>query len=191
MYKKTFILSIAAALSFCRMSFADESKTELFKYFIRHCVESSEENPLDRKMEGSIFNWEFKGKYKVIYADKKIFSYYTEELFYCGGMNGYFTVNSGSMYRKSNRKITLEDIAQTPVQKKKLLALIVEQTALRFKCSVKELPMKLLKMPQLTENFYLNDKGTTFVYNQYEIASKGAGAIKIFIPYTRFPVKIK
>lgn len=60
-----------------------------------------------------------------------------------------------------------------------------------FSCTVETLPEKLLNMPVLTENFYLSSKGITFVYNEYEIASKGAGAIKVLVPYTAFSVKIK
>jgi hypothetical protein len=188
--KKQIFLLIAAATAVCSAG-AEEIPTEQFQKFIAHCVESSEENLFDPEMQGSIFNWSFEGKYKVVYADKKIFSYYTEELSYTGGAHGNFTVKVGSMYRVSGRKITLKDIAFTGEQKKKLLALIIAQTAEKFSCSVETLPEKLLNMPVLTENFYLSSKGITFVYNEYEIASKGAGAIKIFIPYTQFQVDVQ
>ena len=190
MSEKIFSLLFAAVISISAVS-ADEPKTEQFKDFIKNCIESSEEVPYDKKMQGSMFNWEFNGKYKVVYADKKIFSYYVEELYYTGGAHGTFTVNVGSMYRVSGKKITLKDIAGTVQQKKKLQNLIIEQTAKTFKCTVKELPKKLLDMPTLTENFYLGEKGITFVYNEYEIACKAAGAIKIFIPYTLYSVSTK
>ena len=188
--KKQIFISIAAAVAVCSAG-AEEPKTEQLENFIKNCIEFSAENPMDPQMEGSQFNWEFTGKYKVVYADKKIFSYYTEELSYTGGAHGNFTVKVGSMYRVSGKKITLKDIAFTGEQKKKLLDLIIAQTAEKFSCSVETLPEKLLNMPVLTENFYLSSKGITFVYNEYEIASKGAGAIKIFIPYTQFQVDIK
>ena len=188
--KKQIFLLIAAAVIIGSAG-AEEITTEQFRKFIAHCVESSEENLLDPEMQGSIFNWSFEGKYKVVYADKKIFSYYTEELSYIGGAHGNFTVKVGSMYRISGRKITIKDIAFTGELKEKLLDLIIAKTAEKFNCSVETLPKKLLNMPTLTENFYLGSQGITFVYNEYEIASKGAGAIKIFIPYTQFQVNVK
>jgi hypothetical protein len=188
--KKHIFISIAAAVAVCSAG-AEEIPTEQFQKFIAHCVESSEENLFDPEMQGSIFNWSFEGKYKVVYADKKIFSYYTEELSYTGGANGNFTVKVGSMYRVSGKKITLRSIAPTMPMQKKLLQLITLETARIFKCKVSELPQKLLAMPKLTENFYLDNTGINFVYNEYEIASKGAGAIKVLVPYTAFSVKIK
>lgn len=189
MYKKAFVLMFAAAIAV--VAGAEEPETGQLGDFLKNCIEFSAENPLDPKMEGSQFNWEFTGKYKVVYADKSFFSYYCEELVYTGGAHGNFTVSVGSMFRNSGRKITLGSIAPTMPMQKKLLQLITLETARIFKCKVSELPQKLLAMPKLTENFYLDNKGITFVYNEYEIASKGAGVIKVLVPYTEFPVKVK
>ena len=189
MYKKAFVLMFAAAIA--AVAGAEDSKTEQLENFIKNCIEFSAGNPIDPKMEGSQFNWEFTGKYKVVYADKSFFSYYCEELAYTGGAHGNFTVSVGSMFRNSNKKITLRSIAPTMPMQKKLLQLITLETARIFKCKVSELPQKLLAMPKLTENFYLDNTGINFVYNEYEIASKGAGAIKVLVPYTAFSVKIK
>src|SRR5690606_30973136 len=34
-----------------------------------------------------------------------------------------------------------------------------------------------------TENFYINQKGLSFLYNPYEIASYAQGQMEVFIPY--------
>lgn len=190
MYKKVFFLLLAAAAGIFPVA-AEEQKTRQAEKFIRHCVECSAPNPLDPNMEGSMFNWMFEGKYKVVYTDSNLFSYYIEELSYTGGAHGSFTVTAGSMYRVSGRKITLKDIAPDADRQKKLLDLITLYTAQKFKCSVKELPKRLLNMPELTENFYFNGQGITFVYNEYEIAGKGASPVKIFIPFKQFKVPAK
>ena len=45
---------------------------------------------------------------------------------------------------------------------------------------------------QLTENFYLDARGIHFVFNEYEIACKGAGPLDIAVPFNyaaKLPVK--
>ena len=45
---------------------------------------------------------------------------------------------------------------------------------------------------QLTENFYLDARGIHFVFNEYEIACKGAGLLDIAVPFNyaaKLPVK--
>ena len=39
------------------------------------------------------------------------------------------------------------------------------------------------KEVQMTENFYIDEKGIHFIYDPYEIASFAAGTIDIFVPY--------
>jgi hypothetical protein len=36
--------------------------------------------------------------------------------------------------------------------------------------------------PQITENFYLDDKGVHFIYQPYEIAPFATGTVDIFVP---------
>ena len=179
MMKKTFFT--AAALF--ALSTLTAASPQLENY-IKHCIENSEINSFDPKMEGSDFRWEFTGKYKVVYADKNIFSFYAYELEYIGGAHGNVSVTVGTLYRNSGRRITLKDIAPTEQDQKKLLALITQAVAKEFKCSEKDLSKNILNMPRLTENFHLTADGITFVYNEYEIACKARGAVKIFIPYS-------
>lgn len=178
MTNKTFFLA-AATLAYSTL-FAASPQLE---NFIKHCIESSN-NSFDPAMQGSEFNWEFNGRYKVIYADKNLFSFYADELEYTGGAHGNAAVTVGTLYRVSGKRITLKDIAPTAKDQQKLLNFITAATAKDFKCTIGELPKKLLNMPTLTENFYLDGKGITFIYNEYEIASKGRGAVKIFVPYS-------
>ena len=36
--------------------------------------------------------------------------------------------------------------------------------------------------PQMTENFYLDDKGVHFIYQPYEIAPFATGTVDVFVP---------
>ena len=38
------------------------------------------------------------------------------------------------------------------------------------------------EVPEITENFYLDDKGVHFIYQPYEIAPFATGTIDIFVP---------
>lgn len=187
MLKKIFFLILAAGT----LTVNAEQHSAQFKDFIKHCIECSrEEDPLDPQMQSSMFNWEFEGKYKVVYADKKFFSYLTEELSYTGGAHGDFKVSAGSLYRRSGKRITVRDIAPAVRQQKKLLQCVTEKVAEHFKCSVPELSGRLRKAPFLTENFYMDARGITFIFNEYEIAAKGAGAVRVRIPFEQYKVRL-
>ena len=147
--------------------------SERFTKFIKYCIENSEENTFDPKMQGSDFKCQFEGSYKVVYANKKFFSYLTEELSYTGGAHGNFKVSAGSLYRRSGKKITVKDIAPTVQKRKKLLQYVTEKVAGHFKCSVPKLSGKLLKAPFLTENFYMADRGIIFIFNEWLCFSYG------------------
>ena len=48
--------------------------------------------------------------------------------------------------------------------------------------TIKEYANFLSEAPQITENFYLDDKGVHFIYQPYEIAPFATGTIDIFVP---------
>ena len=189
MIKKTVFLLLALS-TFCSV-FTAEQNSRQFDDFIRHCVENSEFNPENPNMQGLLFYREFSGKYKVVYANRFFFSYHSDELSYTGGANGNHLVKVGSLRRGSGKKITLKEIAPTENLRKKLLSLVISGVAKHFKCSEKDLSGKLFKKPVLTENFYLNDRGIVFVFNEYEIACKAAGAIYAFVPYSQYKINLK
>ena len=192
MNKKMLLLAacfLMPAAIFC--SNDDKPSARLAEY-IDMCVEYSGDDPLDPNMEsGMKFHREYKESYDVLYANKKFFSYRAEEFSYTGGAHGGTTVSVGSLRRITGKRITLREIAPTAAQQKKLLNLVTAACAKHFKCSVEKLPEKLLSKPFLTKNFYLNGKGITFVFNEYEIACFAAGTISVFVPYTQYPVKLK
>lgn len=189
MIKKTVLL-LLSLFAFCTVSAAEQNTGQL-NDFIRHCVENSEFDPENPNMKGMNFYREFTGKYKVVYANKKFFSYHSDELNYTGGANGHHMVKVGSLRRGSGKKITFKEIAPSKEHCQKLLALITSGIAKHFKCSEKELSGKLLAKPFLTENFYLNDTGIMFIFNEYEIACKGAGVIYAFVPYSKYKINLK
>lgn len=187
MKKTALILTLACFTA--AVGRGENLPTVQLQEFVKNCIESSGD-PLDPKMEGSSFNWEFTGKYKVIFANKTYFSYCAEELSYTGGAHGNFTVSAGTHRRDNGRRLTLNEIAPTGEDRLKLRSLLFVAASQHFKCSVRDLSKVLLKLPYLTENFYLDKDNIVFVFNEYEIASKGAGPIKLSIPFTQYPVKL-
>ena len=191
MKNKTLFLLVSIFISAFHSAAETAQNTAQFNDFIRNCVEHSEYNAEDPGMKGFHFYHEFTGKYKVLYANKIFFSYCSDELSYTGGANGNHQVKVGSLRRISGKKISLKEIAPTPEQQKKLLSLVISGIAKHFKCSVRELSGKLLAQPFLHENFYLNEKGITFIYNEYEISCKADGTVFSFVPYSQFEINVK
>ena len=105
MANKTFFLS-AAILAISTL-FAASPQLESY---IKHCIESSE-NDLDPNMQGSEFHWEFTGKYKIIYADKNLFSFYADELEYTGGAHGGYVDRAYVFDTGTGERVTLEMLA--------------------------------------------------------------------------------
>ncbi len=122
-------------------------------------------------------------KYSVPWFNDEYFSYLGEEMRYTGGVSSTWTAKCGTIERSTGRKLTIDDIASTPRQKKILLQVLARQrlTGESPYKTVKELEDNNL-MPQLTDNFYFHDEGLTFVYSKYEIDSGSAGVVKILLP---------
>lgn len=143
--------------------------------------------------EGFPFGYVTKGLYekrecKVIFADENIASFLMEKTSYSGGAHPNSTFAVGTFVRgRKDFPLRLEDI-MTPEQIPQMTALI--RLALREKFGLQtdeELTeaTKEFAEPKPTQNFYYDDKGLHFVYNEYEIACYAEGRIDICIQWPR------
>ena len=121
--------------------------------------------------------WEKQCEYKVVYSDKNIVSYKIGKYGYNGGAHGWHNTEVGTL--KNGRNMKLADLpSEVP-------ALWRQAVAAHFGAESFEKYIKspnLYAVPEITENFYLDDKGIHFIYNPYEIACYAAGTIDIFVP---------
>ena len=120
-------------------------------------------------------NWESKCNYKIVYASEKLASYRIFSWCYSGGAHGMpdtkvGTVRNGKVLKLADLPANIETLWKQ--------ALISHPT---YK-TIKEYSDFLGELPEITENFYLDDKGVHFIYQPYEIAPFATGTIDIFVP---------
>lgn len=123
---------------------------------------------------------------KILYQDKQILSYLVEHADYTGGAHGslrvlYYTIDLNELTTLSE-----EDIFQ-PNYQQELTSKIIEKLMDKYDVDT---PDKLIEEGFFdineiapNNNFWLNDKGIHYIFNQYEIAPYSMGPIEVTIPY--------
>lgn len=111
----------------------------------------------------------------VLYNSNGFFSYSVKLYSYTGGAHG----------NSNNRVATLD------LNKRKVLSLETLFESEKFDDLQKEVVDRISKDYQLlsdeidlTDNFYLSDKGVSFIYNPFEIAAYSEGEIEVTIPWS-------
>ena len=123
----------------------------------------------------SATDWEFHREYRVPYADRQYLSFFCSDYSYTGGAHGSTQIVAGTIDRASGRILKLSDVpafANREVLQKKLYDAVVAKIG-------KDALQNEVK-PH--DNFYLDDDGWHFVFNEYEVACYAAGAIEVVIP---------
>ena len=123
---------------------------------------------------------------EILYEDENILSYSVDHATYTGGAHGslqvlYYTIDLNSL-----TTITEEDIF-TPNYHQFLTTKIIENLMKNYEVNT---PEKLINEGFFdvndiapNSNFWLNNEGVHYIYNQYEIAPYSMGPIEVTIPY--------
>lgn len=101
---------------------------------------------------------------------------------YTGGAHGNYSSSFTCIDIVGARTWSLDEV----VQNKAALLPIVEKDVRKQFAIRKSAPLNsrlLVDEMHVTDNFYLTDKGLTFVYTPYEIASYADGEVSVFVPY--------
>ena len=131
--------------------------------------------------------WDKSSKYEIVSRDADKVSYRATEYQYMGGAHGFTSVQVGTVDRKTGRKYKLADIVPES-RRGELLRKVREDIAIRHYEAKSYAEWRARKEiaffdePQLTENFYFDDRAIHFVYNQYEIACYADGIIEAIVP---------
>ena len=104
---------------------------------------------------------------------------------YSGGAHGYYTILYKNFDLKKNQTVQLSDVF-TDVQKINWDAILSKH----FNVEEQKEMLLVDKIP-VNDNFYYNDKGITFVYNQYEITAYAAGVVEITVPFAELKSYLK
>ena len=120
-------------------------------------------------------HWESKCDYKIVYASEKLVSFKIVSWSYSGGAYGMTDTKVGTV--RKGKVLKLSDLPENIET--------LWQQALKShpeSKTIKEYAKFLNEEPQITDNFYLDDKGIHFIYQPYEIAPFATGTIDIFVP---------
>ena len=138
------------------------------------------------------WNWDYDNSQFISYNDHDFLTLYTSGYGYTGGAHGRAWAIYDNYDLKNKREVQLSDIvAIDSTEISKLL-----ETSFRQDQGVK--PNQSLKAFGLFENviepnnnFYFDNWGLTFVYNQYEIGPYVMGIIEVFIPWEELEPYLK
>ena len=112
---------------------------------------------------------------------------------FLGGAHGAYFIKYTTIDINAGETIA-EDKLYNKGYKNKLAELIQKKIKERNNSTNTDDQISLLvklKEIQPNDNFYLSDKGITYVYNQYEIAPYVQGVVEIFLPYVEVLPLIK
>lgn len=139
------------------------------------------------------YNWEYDLGIEILMNDKNILSYCTYNYNYTGGAHGSSSELFENIDLKKCKKIELKDIF-APGYKSKLKENILSGITKCFGVkTLEELNQFIFDYTsvEITDNFYLNNSGIGFVYNEYEIAPYCSGTINVFIEYSELKNLLK
>lgn len=130
-------------------------------------------------------DWEFSNKMKVRSNTNYILSLEFSTYFYTGGAHGGY----GSLFRNYNMKtgntITLNDIFKNG-NEAKLKTILNEKVRNTYEAAP---DVKLTDIGffadsvDITQNFYITNKGIGFFFNPYDVACYAMGTVDVFIPF--------
>lgn len=113
----------------------------------------------------------------------------TEISSYMGGAHGSHTITYCNIDRNTIEVLTEKDVFGS-YSEKTISALIVEALKEKYGDGVKDV---LFDVEAVTPNgnFYFDDKGMVYVYNEYEIAPYSSGMITVTLPYEKVNLMLK
>ncbi len=147
-------------------------------------IQKNEENYFE---ESKKYAKEFTPEYDQTWdetSDMNVFSHKKDLLIityensgFSGGAHGYYHIFFKNFDLKNKKTLELKDIFKDPAKMKwnQLLSSYFDNDDQKEMLLVDKIPVN--------NNFYIDEEGISFVYNQYEITAYAAGVITISIPY--------
>lgn len=130
--------------------------------------------------------YELQKSNEILFEDENILSYSVQHSDYTGGAHGslnmlYYTIDLNKLIT-----VTQESIFK-PNYYKSLTSIIIEKLMAKYNLDSPEKLMEegFFDINEIApnNNFWINDLGIHYVYNQYEIAPYSMGPIEVTIPY--------
>ncbi|MDR2792007.1 MAG: DUF3298 and DUF4163 domain-containing protein [Tannerellaceae bacterium] len=124
----------------------------------------------------------------ILYNQDDILSFAVYVSAFTGGAHGYETTSFYSLRVGTAERITERDIFAEDSEKE-IADLIVKEICVQYgvdtPIALEEKGFFNVNEIFPNGNFYLDDKGITYVFNTYEIAAYAVGAIEVHLPYAK------
>lgn len=127
---------------------------------------------------GSSYHWQMVKENKILFKNAKYLSFATEEYSYTGGAHGNTISNHYIFDLEQNTLISPGDLLDT--SKCEEIILLQKKSLEKAGQNIEGFWMEGFRCDA---NFYIQDNGLVFHYDQYEIASYAAGPMDIFVSF--------
>lgn len=154
------------------------------KYFADYRHVSDAEKKL-YTTAASFGNWSEQTNFWVVYNDDGMIVLNHHVYAYTGGAHGNYSSSYLCIDARDKKLLKLDDILQADTAR---LVILLEKEARQLYNIQDEAPLyenMLTEELYIPEQFYISNKGITFVYGIYEVASYAEGEISLFIPYSK------
>jgi hypothetical protein len=132
------------------------------------------------------FEYQYLTKEETVFNKENIFCFSSTNYGFTGGAHGLQTIQYTCANLEKNEVITLEDLftddyenVLTPI----ILEKLAENNDLKSPNDLESNGFFDITEIKPNNNFYIDEKGITFVYNPYDIAAYVMGTSNVFIPY--------
>jgi hypothetical protein len=132
------------------------------------------------------FEYQYQTKEETVFNKGNIFCFSSTNYSFTGGAHGLQTIRYTCVDLEKNKTITLEDLFKddyetllTPI----ILEKLAKDNNLKSPDELENNGFFDISEIKPNDNFFIDEKGITFVYNPYDIAAYAIGAPKVFIPY--------
>lgn len=154
------------------------------KYFADYRHVSDEEKKLYTSA-ASFGNWSEQTNFWIVYNDGGMLVVNHHVYAYTGGAHGNYSSHYLCIDSRDKKLLKLEDVLQADTAQ---LVRLLEREARKLYNIAEEAPLyenMLTEELYIPEQFYVSNKGITFVYGIYEVAAYADGEISLFIPYNK------
>ena len=196
-YSNTEILSLIQQ-QFVSVFFGDDIKTlaleEVIKKYVDNFIKTYKEVEQDYKVALENHEMETDDSWyvndeissnKIVYNRNNFLSIVVCKEYYYGGAHGGHNYTNRVIDLKTGQRITEDEIFTDDYQDD-LAKIIIDAIALSFNIEMAELEnIGFYNLDEIfpNNNFYTDDSGITYTYNEYEIAAYVLGPITVQIPY--------
>ena len=153
-------------------------------YYSTYLADLKDAEEQDLLADSYSFNFAWIENYDVCYNSRDWLCICVVDWQYTGGAHGNYNSSYHCIDLMEEKLWKLKDVVASPAN---LVSLIEKDVRKQFDLSDRQALNSRLFVDEMyaTDNFFVTDKGITFIYTSYEIASYADGEVSVFIPFAK------